>query len=47
MKNKGYLSVEKDITKSHKIKVYYNYLKCDLSYQFIQMNAKSSFLKKL
>ena len=41
MKNKGYLSIEKDITKCKKI--CYQQLKWDLSYQLIQMNPKLIF----
>lgn len=43
---KGLLSMEKDIPKCEKIKVCQKLQKRALSYQFIQINVKISFLKK-
>ena len=46
MKKKTQLSIEKNISKSEKIKICYKHLKWDLSFLFIQMNAKISFFSK-
>ena len=47
IKNKVQLRIEKYIRKCEKMNICYKYEKEALSYPFIQMNAKISFLEKI